>query len=933
MRASSLLLAVLLVSIALADPNKPSASKSAKWTIDDVIAAESAGDFQLSPDGRWAVWVKTTLDADKDEHVGQVMRTDLKELRTIELTRGQVSCINPRWSPDGKQLAFLSARPAPKTKDKHPSQRRPNTDKARTSRKGDDDEAKQQIWLIDPFGGEAWRLTDYPRSVNAFEWADNDRLFFSAQEEASQRETVLKDDKKDTSIVVEDEKHEPPVRLFQVVVKDKSITRLTDNTDRIESFAVARGGDHVVSIHSRSLRYTYDNKIKPIVLLHDRKIGQRKQIFKDPVFNISGIYWTADGKGFYAANDYCSQPQLNQASITELYYQDLDKDTPDKVDLDWDRGLSLQWDNHSTMGLALTKDGFVAILADGVRGKTAHFTRQEKGWKREWITGENADRIHGLQVAADGKTLVYAHSTASKPVQWYHAKLAEGKLGKPDAITELNENFEDLPRAKTEIMNWKGALNEEVEGVLYYPHDYQPGKKYALVVMIHGGPASADLDSWEESWAYAANQLCQRGAFVLKPNYHGSSNYGLAWLESISRGKYLDLETVDIEKGVDHLIGKGMVDPAKLGLMGWSNGAILTNALTVRTTRYKAAVAGAGTIEYISDWANCEFGEAFDRYYLGKSPLEDVELYLRKSPFFKLDKVKTPTLLLFGTEDRVVPTEQGWVHYRGLQQLGKTPVRFVLFPDEKHSIKKPAHQRRKLEEELAWFDQHLFGAYKEPNEALKKTSPLAWALQRRTAQRSEGRFGVVEAGVLLPETVAHAGLHIGRFEVTVAQYRQFDPKWRAEDKLADDMPVNGVAFEQAREYCAWLSKTTGKTYRLPNAEEADTLYDKSEPGENTLDYWAGYAVNPDDARRLKEKIKELGGNAPLLREVGRFRGDGEEDLVFDLGGNVAEWTTDKNGKGVPRGGSADAPANPRLRISPAAPEYRGFRVVRVEEKK
>ena len=146
------------------------------------------------------------------------------------------------------------------------------------------------------------------------------------------------------------------------------------------------------------------------------------------------------------------------------------------------------------------------------------------------------------------------------------------------------------------------------------------------------------------------------------------------------------------------------------------------------------------------------------------------------------------------------------------------------------------------------------------------------------------------------------------------------------------MPASGITFDRARAYCDWLSKKTGKTFRLPNEAEADTLYDKSEPGENTLDYWAGYAVNPDDARGLREKIKELAGTAPLLREVGRFRGTGEGEQVFDLGGNVAEWTTGKDGAGVLRGGSADVPANPRLRESPAAPAYRGLRVVLVQGK-
>src|SRR5262249_39184098 len=193
----------------------------------------------------------------------------------------------------------------------------------------------------------------------------------------------------------------------------------------------------------------------------------------------------------------------------------------------------------------------------------------------------------------------------------------------------------------------------------------------------------ADTDSWSERWSYAANLFCQRGAFVLKPNYHGSTGYGLAWLESIAHGKYLGPEVEDIEKGVDALIARGLANPKRLGLQGWSNGAILTNELITRTTRYRAASAGAGTVEYVSDWASCEFGDAFDRFYLGKSPLKDPQLYIRKSPFYRFGKVRTPTLIFFGTEDRVVHPQQGWAQYRALQQLGKSPVRFVLFPGAK----------------------------------------------------------------------------------------------------------------------------------------------------------------------------------------------------------------------------------------------------------
>jgi dipeptidyl aminopeptidase/acylaminoacyl peptidase len=923
-RCAFVLVCVVLLSPGRAEPPGPAekpvkapAAAGEKWTIDDIVNTESAHGFQFSPDGRWVVWVKTVADKDKGERVSQLVRTELAANQDTELTRGPDSCTNPRWSPDGKRLAFLSTRPAPKSKpDDKP--------------KGDDDEPRAQLWLIDPFGGEPWPLTEFPRGVAAYDWAGGDALVFAAQEEPTYRENTLKEEKKDTAVVVEDEKREPPARLFRVAVKTKKVARLTDNSDRIESVAVAPDGRRAVTIHNRSLRFLYDNKVKPAVFLTDLETGERRQVFADPQFNVSQVRWAPDGKGFYATDEHNSQPQFVQASVTELYYYDLANDEAKQIDLGWERGLAAQTENDSAPGFVPTADGFLALLADGVRNRAARYTRAGDAWKREWLTGEHAGNLFGLQATAEGKAVAYAHSTASSPTQWYHARLDGNRLDKPVACAPLNETFQKRTPAKTEVVRWKGALDEEVEGILYYPRDHKPGERRPLVVMIHGGPASADLDAWEDRWSYPANLVCQRGAFVLKPNYHGSSGYGLKWLESITQGKYCEPELIDVEKGVDALVARGLVDPAKLGLLGWSNGAILTNQLITRTTRYKAAVVGAGNVEYVSDWASCEFGDAFDRYYLGASPLEDPELYLKKSPFFRLDRVRTPTLIFHGTEDRVVGTQQSWVQYRAMQQLGRAEVRFVLFPGEKHSLKKLAHQRRKLEEELAWFDRHLFGSVKEEDESLKADSPLAWALKKKAARRDGNRFGVVEKGRLIPETVKHGELCVGRFEVTRAQFAQFDPAYPAEPGR-ENYPASGVTFEQARDYCAWLSKLTGRTYRLPTEGEAEELYDKPEPGENTLDHWAGYAVNPDDAARLREKVRELGGQAPLLREVGSGRGAGEEELVFDLGGNVAEWVTTREGKGEPRGGSADQPADAKRGPSRAAPEYRGFRVV-LEEK-
>ena len=173
----------------------------------------------------------------------------------------------------------------------------------------------------------------------------------------------------------------------------------------------------------------------------------------------------------------------------------------------------------------------------------------------------------------------------------------------------------------------------------------------------------------------------------------------------------------------------------------------------------------------------CEFGDAFDRYYLGKSPLEDPQLYFRKSPFYRLDKVRTPTLIFFGTEDRVVPAAAGLgaVPRPATAGQGRGALRAV--PRREARLKKLAHRRRKLEEELAWFDRHLFGTVEGGRTRLvKEDSPLAWALKRRRRRREAGRYGVAGEGRAGPgDGDATAGCDVGRFEVTRAQFAAFDP--------------------------------------------------------------------------------------------------------------------------------------------------------------
>jgi dipeptidyl aminopeptidase/acylaminoacyl peptidase len=896
---------------ALSAQESKAPAKTTPWKPEDIIYGENLGNFRISPDGQWVAWVKSFGDKEKDGVASNLYLTNLANKQEIQLTRGTDMVSGISWSPGGEWIAFLSNKARPDAK--------PDT-------------AKTQIWLINPHGGEPYALTELARAPERVDWLDKDTLIFSAQEDASAYEQAQKK-RKDDSEVVDDAEHEPPVRLFKIGVKDKKITRLTTNTDWIRNWSVSKDGKYVVANHAKSLHYTFDEKVPPVTILHSLADGSEKQIFTEGRIRPGALEWAPDSSGFYAVVPYSTDPRFLTASIELVYFYDVTTGKSSQVPLDWENGVG--------SNLVATSNGLLAGLAAGHRFETSEYTRSKSGdgwsWKRVSLEGETAANIMTLQVTPDGKTLLYQYSTASRMPQLYAAQLDGNKLVSPTQLTHLNDGLvKSRDFAKSEVIRWKGSNGDEVEGILHYPKNYEAGRKYPVITAIHGGPTGSDKDFWDNNWAYPIQLLTQRGAFILQVNYHGSNNYGLKWVESICCGKYYDLETPDINAGVDYLIEKGLVDPDKVATLGWSNGSILSTSLIVTyPERYKVASVGAGDVEWISDWGNVVFGDSFDSYYFGKSPMEDPQLYLKKSPFFKMDRVKAPVLIFHGTADNQVPPAQSWSYFRVLQYYGKVPVKFVVFPGEPHSPRKLSHQMRKVEEEMAWFDKYFFKTTGAENEALKVGSPLDEALKARHVARAGGDYGTAYASkgksVLIPEAVKRGDQEMGRFEVTRAQFAAFDKNYRVEPGT-ENYPANGVTFEQAKAYTEWLSKLTGQTWRLPMEKETAGWYDKKD-GENTLDYWAGYAPNPDDANQLRQKVKELNGSAPLLKPAGSFAGSGKEgeELVFDLGGNVAEWVVAADGKGKAMGGSADCPADARS-VCDAAPEYVGFRVVRTAAK-
>ena len=901
---------VSLLALFLMAPGAVQAqSDDAPWTIDHVLTQRSLYDVDIGPEGDRVLWVKSTPDMDADRAQSDLFLTYRDDPHggdstvTIQLTRtGNNSA--PRWSPNGEHIAFLS------------------------SRKTEDEERDgTQLWRLDPRGGAPEAITSVEHGVQGARWLDSNRLLFTAREQSTRYEKHLAETEDDAD-VIEDTTLFRPVRLFTVHVETGNVTRVTNNDHQIEEFAPSPDGQHVVySLDDSPI--DADARNQPHQFLLNLETEETTEIFDEQYFDPSNYQWTDDSNGFYATDSYSSDPEHEGAGITKLYHYDLAARDYQEVPLEWgDKGIGYG-------GYSVVDGGLHVQLADGPTFQPRFYRRTEDGWAPEDVNDERLRHASAVTVGPDGETIVFSHSTADTPPSYRVGTYRDGTIQSDEILTTLNEGLNDLPIPRAEVVRWEGANGDTVNGILHYPLDYDPDRSYPMMTVIHGGPSGVDLDAWSLGWTVYAPLLAQRDAFVFRPNYHGSGHHGLEFVESI-KGKYYELEIPDIVSGIDTLANRGLVDKDSLGVMGWSNGAILTTQLTLEhPDLFQMAAPGAGDVNWTSDYGNCAFGVRFDRSYFKGAPWEYTEHYIQKSPLFEMPKIQTPTLIHHGTEDRAVPYEQGWEYYRALQQIGKAPVRFLSYPGEPHGLGELSHQRRKMEEDLAWIDTYLFGKTsmqeRVEDRLLADDAPLALLETAAAPAQTDGHHGTRVNGVLAPETVTLGDtLTVGRFEVTRAQFRAYDADFGIPSGTANH-PANGLTAQQAQAYVDWLSEQTGRDYRLPTAEELDALKAaRAGASENTPSYWAGFTPTPDEYRHLRARLEQQPTDALLMPVGSRPPGhgaNGSGPLVYDVDGNVAEWARTNDGL-QPQNASALTLKDPKAENAPDVPRrMTGVRVV------
>lgn len=628
-------------------------------TPEGSLHLRSISDLQLSPDGQRLAFVVT--ESPKEQHRQRhIWICDTASAAVRQFTYSEKSETSPRWSPDGKQLAFLS------------------------DREGDDD----QIYLLRLDGGEAEPITKGKRSVRNFAWSPNGKqIAFLAPDAKTDEEEKKETDKNDAHLADKDEKH---ARVWLLTLATSETKAITQPNWEVQELAWLPNGNGLVvtaTDHPESDQET--NRIFGIQLSNNSM-----PLLFAPTGPFGELRLSPDGKtvSFIGARTDGPEP-------SDLMLLDLGSKAARNV-----TGASL---DRSVFGYHWLKDrGLFAVVADGFKNKFVAFTPQGSLKDLPPITTTNVSQF---ALAESGNVYFVGQSSTQPQELWqWDQKTA------PKQLSHLNDSWKQFTLSSPDFYKYKSFDGLEIEAALLKPLHYDGKSKLPLIALIHGGPTGKwddEIDSWGQL-------LAARGYAVFYPNIRGSVGYGQKFVE-MNRADWGGADFKDIMAGLDDLIAKGIADPDKLAIGGWSYGGFMAEWAITQTTRFKASVSGAGLSNLISEYGTEEH-PSYDEWFYGL-PYEKPEGFLNSSPFVYLKNVKTPTLILQGEADPIDPPGQSFELYRGLKHYG-VETELVLYPRELHGFREEKHLLDRLNRILAWYDKHLNPEESQKDQAAPKGS-------------------------------------------------------------------------------------------------------------------------------------------------------------------------------------------------------------------
>jgi dipeptidyl aminopeptidase/acylaminoacyl peptidase len=687
-------------------------------TLAESLSRTSIRAPAISPDARSVAYLQRETNWKENEFVWQLWRVDVGTGKAVQLTRGKKSVASAAWSPDGRWLAFVTEREANVIEPYAAVEKDAAAKEDGKSGTSAAKPAAKQIWVIAPDGGEAWPLTKSETDVDEFQWTkDGKWIVFTAAEPPNKASKARKERYSAYDVVEKDyEQHQ----LWGVdadaaikALQPQSAMQLTsDPALTIKSFAISGQSDRVAfsAGHNPLLAFNMDEDIYLMDLPRAAGVspGTVTKIValpgpdRAPMFSLDGrqlAFVTSLGQPkFFYANTHIAlvdiatvvkKPATTAADVRDLT-QSFDED-PD----------ALGWVPGGLYFAATQKMTAKLFQLDG------------SSWQIQPVSTDDRLIIDEASVTPDGAAIAF---TADDAIHLTELYISSAKSFAPKKLTDQTAQVSAWKLGSVEVVSWKSKDGTVIEGVLHKPADYDPKRKYPLLVKIHGGPTGVSQPRFlPNDYAYPVQAFLEKGALVLEPNYRGSAGYGAKFRALNVRNLGVG-DMWDVMSGVDSLIAKGMVDPNKLAAMGWSQGGYISAFLTTHTDRFKAISVGAG----ISDWTTYYVSTditPFTPQYLGATPWDDPQIYAKTSPITTIRQAKTPTLIQHGSADHRVPVPDAFELYRGLLDQ-HVDARLILYTGFGHGIDKPKSALALVQANLDWFSHYVW------NEPIPKDSAL-----------------------------------------------------------------------------------------------------------------------------------------------------------------------------------------------------------------
>ncbi len=677
-------LAALWLGLVLVSPAHTQApARTHDITVDDYFTQADLFALALSPDGAHVAYTEGRWQKSTNDRKADLWVVECKTGKARKLTFDRASDRSPQWSADSRHIYFLGNR-------KREGEKRPPYD------------GKAQVWRIGLDGGAPQAVTRVEGGVDQFGLArDAGALYYVKRvEHVGGPFKALREQFKHIEYGHGIDRFSQVWRLDLATWREEMVL---DAKRVIKDMAVPPDGsrlafittpdDTVVSFEGRSRVDVFDTATKQLTTLPDKVY---RADAPSPYGWLENLAVSPDGRRLAFNVIFDGYP-------AEIIAADLGKQPAEMVRLPRPSGLHIK--------------GYGSPVAWSSDSRSLYFLGERKARVhlyeaypfdpstslQPWTSGDQV--VEAFSVASAGRALPPVAILAT-PTAFPDIYLLEKDGKSPRRLTKTNPQTDTWKLPKLSVFTWKAPDGTPVEGILELPPDHTPGKPLPLVVEIHGGPTTSALYKLQY-WIYGRTLLPAKGYALLTPNYRGSTGYGDKFTTDLI-GRENDLDVGDILAGVDALVKAGVADPERLAVMGWSNGGYLTNCIITHTTRFKAAISGAGIVDALMEFGSND-EPAYTIVFKQGFPWTSAARYQKASPSYRLNKIRTPTLIHVGGNDERCPPAHSRMLYRVLKHYVHVPTELLVYPGEGHGLMTYRHRRAKLEWDLAWLDRYVLG--------------------------------------------------------------------------------------------------------------------------------------------------------------------------------------------------------------------------------